>query len=199
MAFTIKDAWLPATLTAAPMTDEEFAALVAEHPDLSFEMSADGELIVMPPNYSTTGARNARIVAQLFNWAERDQRGTAFDSSTGFVFPNGARRSPDASWVLNQRIGAEERSREGYLHLCPDFAIELRSESDRLRVLREKMKEYIDNGAQLAWLIDPLRQAVEIFRPGRAPEISEETMMIEGENPVGGFTLELQRVWKPWQ
>jgi Uma2 family endonuclease len=199
MAFTIKDAWLPATLTAVPMTDEEFAAVVAEHPDQSFEMSADGELIVMPPNYSTTGARNARIVAQLFNWAEHDQRGTAFDSSAGFVFPNRARRSPDASWVSNERIGAEDRSREGYLHLCPDFAIELRSDSDRLRALREKLKEYVENGAQLAWLIDPLRQAVEIFRKGCAPEVREGIMMIEGEGPVRGFALELQRIWKPWQ
>ncbi len=199
MAFPIRDAWLPATLTAPPMTDEEFAALVAEHPDLLFEMSADGELIVTPPNYSTTGARNARIVAQLFNWAERDQRGTAFDSSAGFVLPNGARRSPDASWVLNQRIGVDDRSREGYLHLCPDFVIELRSDSDRLRLLRQKMEEYIDNGAQLAWLIDPQRQAVEIFHKGRAPEIREGIAMVDAEGPVRGFALELQRIWKPWQ
>src|SRR5580698_6287147 len=104
MAFVIDDAFLPATLTAHPMTDEEFAAFCAEHPDLFFEMTAEGELIVMPPTYSYTGARNNWISSQLGIWSRSDGRGIATDSSTGFVLPNGARRSPDAAWTLKSRI-----------------------------------------------------------------------------------------------
>jgi hypothetical protein len=104
MAFVIDDAFLPATLSAQPMTDEEFAAFCAEHPDLFFEMTAEGEIIVMPPTYSSTGVRNTKINRQLDVWAEKDDRGVTCDSSSGFVLPNGARRSPDASWTLRTRI-----------------------------------------------------------------------------------------------
>jgi len=198
MAFTIKDAWLPATLTAAPMTDEEFAALVAEHPDLSFEMSADGELIVMPPNYTKTGIRNQEIGSQLNVWARRDGHGRVADSSAGFLLPNGARRSPDASWISLGKIrNLDAHSRDRYFHLCPELVIELRSDADRLGALRDKMREYIDNGAQLGWLIDPSREAVEIFRPGAEIEIREHIEGIEGEGPVTGFVLDLRPVWNP--
>jgi len=199
MPFTIEDTWLPAKLTAPPMTDEAFAALVDDHPDLWFEMTASGELIIMPPNKSGTGARNAKITTQLSVWAEEDGRGTVFDSSAGFVLPDGARRSPDAAWVDNKRIeGLTEYSRENYFHLCPDFVVELRSQSDRLPTLRDKMREYIENGARLGWLIDPDRCAVEIFRPSRDPEVRENAMRVEGEGPVAGFVLTLERVWKPF-
>src|SRR5580700_993987 len=99
MAFMIDDAFLPATLTAPPMTDKEFAGFCAEHPDLFFEMTAEGEIVVMPPNFSLTGAQNLEICKQLGNWARQDSTGIANDSSTGFVLPSGARRSPDASWT----------------------------------------------------------------------------------------------------
>jgi Uma2 family endonuclease len=199
MPFTIEDTWLPATLTAPPMTDEAFAELVSAHPDLWFEMTASGELIVMPPTKTRTGARNAKINARLSVWAEADGRGTEFDPSTGFVLPDGARRSPDASWVAQPRILAQDAYfQENYFHLCPDFVIELKSQSDHLPALRDKMREYIENGAQLGWLIDPDRKAVEIFRPGLKPEVREDIVSIEGEGPVAGFVLELSRVWKPW-
>jgi Uma2 family endonuclease len=121
--FTIENTWLPAILTAPPMTDEAFADLVSAHPDLWFEMTSSGELIVMPPNKTGTGARNADIAADLGVWARNDRRGRVFDSST-------ARRSPDASWVPRDRILAQDTSyRENYFHLCPDFVIELKSQS----------------------------------------------------------------------
>src|SRR5580698_406464 len=126
MAFVIDDAFLPAILTAHPMTDEEFAGLCAEHPDLFFEMTAEGELIVMPPTYSLTGARGFGISGQLYVWAVRDGRGIGCDSSTGFRLPNGARRSPDASWTLKSRVqqlGAGKS--KSFWHLCPDFVIEV--------------------------------------------------------------------------
>jgi Uma2 family endonuclease len=199
MPFVIEDTWLPAQLTAGPMTDEAFAELVDAHPDLRFEMTASGDLIVMPPNNTKTGARNADITTDLGMWARGNGRGRVFDSSTGYVLPNGARRSPDASWVARHRIlNMNENNRENYFHLCPDFVIELRSQSERLPVLRDRMREYIENGAQLGWLLDPERRAVEIYRPDTEPEIREEVMSIAAKGPVAGFVLDLGRVWNPW-
>ena len=198
MDLVIDDAFLPATLTAPPMTDEEFAAFCAEHPDLFFEMTAEGELIVMPPTYFSTGARNSGITAELFAWATRDRRGIATDSSTGFVLPNGARRSPDAAWTLKSRIAQlDPDSRSRFLHLCPDFVIELRSSSDRLRKLAEKMREYLANGAQLGWVIDPDHQSVTIYRPDTEPETRTSIHSVAGEGPVNGFVLDLSFVWNP--
>ncbi|MFN7923325.1 MAG: Uma2 family endonuclease [Bryobacteraceae bacterium] len=192
MAFQIDDAHLPAVLTASPMTDEEFVALCAEHPDLSLEVSADGELIVMPLTHPVTGMRNSRITHQLEGRSEQDGRGSAFDWSTGFVLPNGARRSPDASWIRNEKIDAlDAPSFEGYWRFCPDFVIELKSQTDRPRTLRAKMTEWIANGAQLGWLIDP--ETIEIYRPGSDPEIVTGVEKIEGTGPVEGFVLDLRR------
>ena len=198
MAFVIDDAFLPATLTVPPMTDDEFARFCAEHPDLFFEMTAEGELIVMPPTYSFTGVRNTRINRQLDVWAEQDGRGFASDSSTGFVLPNGARRSPDAAWTLKSRIAQlNPASRSKFWHLCPDFAIELKSSTDRPRKLRDKMREYLANGAQLGWLIDPDHRSVAIYRPDAEPETRTDIDSISGEGPVAGFVLDLSFVWNP--
>jgi Uma2 family endonuclease len=198
MAFVIDDAFLPATLTAPPMTDEEFAAFCAEHPDLFFEMTAEGELIVMPPTYSDTGAENFEISGQLRTWARIDGRGIGCDSSTGFVLPNGARRSPDSSWTLkSRRAQLDPASRSGFWHLCPDFVIELRSSSDRHRKLKDKMQEYLANGAQLGWLIDPDHRSVAIYRPGAEVEMRTDIDSIAGEGPVAGFVLDLRLVWNP--
>jgi len=198
MAMLLEDAFLPATLTAPPMTDEEFAQFCAEHPDLFFEMTAEGELLVMPPTFTLTGAQNAELLGQLRNWTRLDSRGIVGDSSMGFVLPNGARRSPDASWTLKSEIlKLSPESRNGFWHLCPAFVIELRSKSDRLRVVREKMREYIANGAQLGWLLDPEARTVEIYRPNREPELLENAESAAGDGPVEGFVLDLRTVWNP--
>ena len=198
MTLAIDDAFLPATLSAPPMTDEEFAAFCAEHPDLFFEMTAEGELIVMPPGYSYTGVQNSRIGAELSAWAERDGRGIVTGPSCGFVRPNGARRSPDDAWTLKSRIAQlDPSSRAGFWHLCPDFVIELKSSSDRKRKLGEKMREYLANGAQLGWLIDPDHRSVEIYRPGAEVETRSDIDSITGEGPVSGFVLDLSVVWNP--
>jgi Uma2 family endonuclease len=194
MPLVIDEVWLPATLTAPPMTDEQFAEFCAENPDYFIEMTADGELVIMPPNFSLTGARNQKIGAQLENWAERDGRGTSTDASSGFALPNGARRSPDAAWTLNSRL---PQHLQGFWHFSPDFVIELRSDTDRLSTLRAKMYEWIENGTQLGWLIDPERKAVEVYRTGQEPEIREGIDRIAGEGPVEGFELDLQRIWEP--
>jgi Uma2 family endonuclease len=199
MAFVIGDEFLPATLTAHPMTDEEFVAFCAAHPDLFFEMTAEGEIIVMPPTFSDSGAQNFDVDAQLGMWARQDGRGIGCDSSTGFVLPNGARRSPDASWTLKSRIKQLKPSgtRKAFWHLCPDFVIELQSASDRPRVLQAKMREYLENGAQLGWLIDPDRRSVAIYRPNAGVETRTEIDSIVGEGPVAGFVLDLSSVWDP--
>jgi Uma2 family endonuclease len=198
MAFVIDDAFLPATLTAPPMNDEEFAEFCAEHPDLSFEMTAEGELIVMPPTYSDTGASNWDVAGQLHAWAKRDGRGVGCDSSTGFVLPNGARRSPDNAWTLKSRVAQLEKAgRKTFWHLCPDFVIELQSATDRPRLVREKMREWVANGAQLCWLIDPSRRSVAIYRPDGSVETRTDIDSIAGEGPVADFILDLTDVWDP--
>ena len=198
MSFVLTDTYLPATLAAQPMTDEEFQDLCVEHPDLNFEMTAEGELIVMAPTASDTGASNFEVDRQLGNWALTNKLGIGCDSSSGFVLPNGARRSPDASWTLRSRVKAlKDRRRKSFWRLCPDFVVEIRSETDRLRPLQKKMREYLDNGAQLGWLIDPQRKAVEIYRPGVEPETRTGIDKVEGEGPVAGFVLDLTDVWDP--
>jgi Uma2 family endonuclease len=194
MPLVIDEAWLPATLTAGPMTDEQFGEFCAEHPDCFIEMTAGGEIELMPPNNPFTSAENGEIGLQLKLWARQDRRGVVTDPSGGFVLPNGARRSPDAAWTLKSRLPTDVR---GPWHLCPDFVIELRSESDRLSRLRTKMREWIANGAHLAWLIDPERRAVEIYRPGVEPDIHENIDRMAGVAPVAGFELDLRPVLEP--
>ena len=199
MSFLIDEAYLPATLTAHPMTDEAFAEFCTEHPDLFFEMTAEGEIIVMPPTRSLTGARNGEITRQLGNWSlQSARRGTMTASSDGFVLPTGARRSPDAAWTSKVRLDQlSKESLEGFWHLSPDFVIELKSDSDRLPVLRKKMAEWIANGTQLGWLIIPETKTVEVFRPGQEPETRKGIDSIAGEGPVEGFLLDLRKVWNP--
>lgn len=198
MAFTIDEAFLPAILSAPPMTDEQFADFCSEHPDLFFEMSAEGELIVMPPNYTLTSCRHRAILTQLDRWAQGDERGTVSDAAGAFVLPNGARRAPDAAWTLTSRVRSlDPKMLEQYWHLCPDFVIEVRSPRDRGKVVREKMREWINNGAQLGWLIDPEKREVEVYHADGRVEVLTDPQTITGEGPVEGFTLELLPVWDP--
>ena len=198
MAFVLDETYLPATLTVGLMTDDAFADLCAEHPDLAFEMTAHGELIVMPPNFTLTGARNNFISGKLLDWALADKRGLSFDSSSGWKSPNGARRSADAAWIDRGRIqNLAPGSLGKYWPICPDFVVELRSPSDRLRVLRDKMAEWLANGAPLGWLIDPETRSAEIYRPGHEPELRTDLSRLTGEGPVAGFVLDLLPVWDP--
>jgi Uma2 family endonuclease len=179
-----------------PRTDEESVAFCQQYEDCFVECTAEGEIIIMPPNYSRTGKQNLEIIAQLVMWGKKDGRGDVYDSSAGFLLPNGARRSPDASWIRKDRVAALPRKQqEGFYHLCPDFAIELRSSADRINRLKAKMEEYIANGAELGWLIDPKERAVWIYRPGSAAECVANARRIPGEGPVAGFVLELAGIW----
>jgi Uma2 family endonuclease len=198
MQIVIDEMYLPVTLTTGSMTDEEFVDLCTQYPDYFLELTADGEIVIAPPNYTLNGARNAAIGAQLREWSNGKRRGTATNCTGGFRLPSGALRAPDAAWTLKRRIHElSEESQRGFWHLCPDFVIELCSHTDRLHVLRAKMQEWIDNGARLAWLIDPEREAVEIYRSGQAAETRIGIESITGEGPVEGFVLDLRRVWDP--
>ena len=180
------------------MTDEQFADFCALNDVLRIERSAEGEIILMPPAHSNTGTRNADLNADLTIWARTDGTGTYFDSSAGFKLPNGALRSPDASWILNSRLDAltsDERS--GFFSICPNFVIEMRSSSDSLTDLRAKMEEYMDNGARLGWLIDPLASPTQvyIYRPQTEIEILECPDDVSADPELMGFTLNLSRIW----
>lgn len=179
------------------VTPEQFAVLAAANRDLKLERTATGELIVNPPTGGETGRRNAKIGTQLGVWCEANETlGEYFDSSTGFELPNGANRSPDASWVRKERWEAlTSEQRDSLIPLCPDFVVELRSKRDSLTKLRAKMQEYMENGTQLGWLIDPKNKRVEVYRMGQTVEVSENPIALSGESILPGFTLSLQRIW----
>lgn len=198
MMLAIDEAFLPAKLTAPEMSDEQFAEFCAQYADYFIEMTADGEIVIRLPEYPLHGMRNGHIGAELDRWASRDRRGFAIGAGGCFVLPDGSRQAPDGAWIFRNRVLAlNERELHSYWHLCPDFVIELRSQTDRLPVLRAKMQEWTDNGAQLAWLVDPERQAIEIYRPGTEPEIRTDIDHVSGEPPVEGFELDLRPVWNP--
>lgn len=179
------------------VTQEQFAALAAANQDLQLERTAQGELIVNPPTGWETGKRNSSITGQLDRWDEENENlGQVFDSSTAFILPNGATRSPDASWVSQARWDALTPEQTGtFANICPDFVVELRSGSDSLKPLQEKMQEYMDNGAKLGWLIDPQNRQVEIYRPGLKVEVLANPTELSGEEVLPGFVLNLRRVW----
>jgi Uma2 family endonuclease len=178
------------------LTDEQFYQLCQVNRDLRFERTATGELIIMPPAGGETGNRNGRITQQLFNWADSDGTGIAFDSSTGFKLPNGAERSPDAAWVKQERWDAlTPEQKERFIPLCPDFVIELLSPSDSLKVTQEKMKEYRDNGTRLGWLINRKSRQVEIYRSEQEVEVLQSPATLLGETVLTEFVLNLEPIW----
>ena len=178
------------------MNDEEFFMFCQLNPELRIERTSGGDIIVMAPTGGKTGRRNARLIAALVNWAEKDGSGQFFDSSTEFILPNGAGRAPDLSWIRNERwLVLTEKQQEQFPPLCPDFVVELRSKTDSLKSLTEKMEEYTANGAQLGWLIDPLERKVHIFRPGADPEVLENPQQISGEPFLKEFVLDVQVLW----
>lgn len=178
------------------MTDDRFFDLCQKHRDLRFEQTANGELIIMPPTGGMTSDRNADITYQLRGWNRQTKLGKVFDSSGGFILPNGAKRSPDASWITLARWNAlTDEEKEKFLPLCPDFVVELRSPTDSLKLTQEKMQEYLDNGAKLGLLIDPQRKVVEIYRPEKAVEILKNPQTVSGEDILLGFELEFSEIF----
>ncbi|MEH1859604.1 MAG: Uma2 family endonuclease [Nostoc sp.] len=177
------------------LTDEQFFQMCQKNRDYRFERTASGELLIMPPTGSDTGNRNFDMVVELGIWNKQTKLGKGFDSSTGFTLPNGAERSPDASWVKIERWNAlSPEQQEKFAPICPDFVVELRSRTDSLKELQEKMQEYIENGTQLGWLIDRKNKRVEIYRSGKDVEILDNPASLSGENVLPGFVLDLQQI-----
>lgn len=177
------------------LSSHQFYELCRANSELRIERSRSGELILMPPTGGETGRRNASIVVQLGIWNQQLSLGEVFDSSSGFELPNGANRSPDVSWVASSKWNAlTSEQKEKFPPICPDFVIELRSASDRLSPLQEKMCEYIANGTRLGWLINRRDKQVEIYRPGRAAEILSNPSVLLGGTVLPEFELKLQGI-----
>jgi Uma2 family endonuclease len=179
-----------------PMSDDELMRFCAANDVLRVERDANGEILVMTPAGGRTGRKNAYLTQVLGTWADQDGRGYAFDSNTGFTLPDGSMRSPDAAWVLKDRWDAmSEADQDRFSPLCPDFILELRSQSDRRVPLEEKMEQWIANGAQLAWLLDPTEQSVTIYRPTHSPETLHAPATVAADGILTGFVLTTARIW----
>jgi Uma2 family endonuclease len=180
-----------------PMSDEEFMRFSGENDPFRMEREPSGEILIMTPAGSKTGLINGQIFGALLVWANEDGRGVAFDSSTGFKLPNGAVRSPDASWISKKRWNAlTDAEQEGYAPLCPEFVVELTSPSDQIKDVKKKIvEEWIANGAELAWLLEPKTKRVTIYRPGQEAEVFNDPSSVQGTGCVAGFELVMERVW----
>jgi Uma2 family endonuclease len=190
--------WVVHLASIGRMTAAQFWKVCRENPDWRFELSAEGDLAIMPPSGGESGARSGRVTAQLIRWADLDGSGVVFDSSTGFELPDGAIRSPDAAWVARAQLAQLTRSqKQKFIPLAPDFVVEIKSPTDSMRVLQAKMREYIANGTRLGWLIDPQERTVYVFRPHTAVRRINSPATLSGDPVLAGFTLDLRRIWEP--
>lgn len=183
---TVEETYLPITLSVPALTDAQFEEFCQLYSDYRLEYTAEGDLVITPPTDPDTSAQNMEIGMQLAIWGKRRRDGKVTDSSGGFKLPNGARLAPDAAWISRARLT---------MRRCPEFVIELLSPGDRPGKARAKMVEWIANGVELGWLIDPPRRTVTIYRPGCEPEVLADATKVAGEGPVEGFTLDLSAVW----
>ena len=182
------------------VTPEQFEQLANYEQEARLELTASGELIIMSPTGGTAGRKNFRLIQQLANWIDRDKTGIGFDSSTVFILPNGARRSPDASWIKFDKWNKlTSEQQDGFPPIAPDFVIELVSPSDlknqRYQDLQSKMQEYIDNGVKLGWLIEPKSKIVEIYRKDQLPEVLDNPKSLRGEDILPEFILDLTNIF----
>lgn len=181
---------------SARLTEAQFEELCRNHTDLKFEMSAKGELIIVPPTSPESGWRNSDLITEVNLWSRKDNTGIVFDSSTMFTLPNGAKRSPDVSWMTKEKWESLSPSeRQKFSRVVPDFVIELLSPTDNLSDAQEKMEEYIENGVRLGWLIDPLEQKVHIYRANGEKEILDNPEKISGEDVLKDFELNVRKIW----
>jgi Uma2 family endonuclease len=178
------------------VTPEEFEQLCRKYRKLRLELTSTGELIVMPPAGSETGRCNSNLTYQLVAWSRQDGTGVCLDSNGGFTLPNGAIRSADAAWIERGKWDSlTEQQKKSFAPICPDFVIELRSPSDTLTQLYLKMFEYLENGASLGWLIDPIKRQVYVYRPNQETVVLENPETVSGEPLLPGFELNLTELW----
>ena len=178
------------------MSEDSFFDFCQLNSHLRIERTSTGKLIIMSPAGSETGNRNFKLIQQLANWTDQDGTGIGFDSSAGFILPNGATRSPDGSWIKLTRWNAlSEAQKAKFAPICPDFVVEIRSPSDSLKALQDKMQEYIENGASLGWLIDRQNRQVYIYRPNSDVECLDNPVTVSGDSVLPGFNLDLEKIW----
>ena len=178
------------------LAEDQFFDFCQANRELRIERTQEGDCEIMAPTGGETGGRNLVLLGQLHIWTERDGSGVAFDSSTGFILPNGAIRSPDVSWVKKSRLEVlTPKQKKQFLPLCPDFVIELRSPSDSINDLQDKMQEYIDNGACLGWLIDPETKRVQVYQPNKTVITLDDPFCVSIDDVLRGFKLELSKIW----
>jgi Uma2 family endonuclease len=179
-----------------PSAKDEFHEYSRLNPELRIEQTKEGNMIIMLPTYTETGNKNFKLVVEFGIWVKQNGEGEGFDSSTGFILPNGAKRSPHVSWIRRERWEAlPKKARQKFAHICPDFVVELRSKTDQLKTLQAKLEEYIENGTQLGWLIDPIERKVHIYRPDQPVELLHNPTAVSGEPLLPGFTLPLSVIW----
>ncbi len=178
------------------MSHDEFWEFCQKNPRLNAELNNEGDVIIMPPTGWETSDRNAELITQLRIWAKKDGRGKVSDSNGGFILPNGAIRSPDSAWILKSRLNELAKEKlEKFLPLCPDFVVEMTSPSDSLKEAREKMLEYIENGASLGWLIHTKTKQVFIYQPNKEVEVFENPKKVSGEPLLKNFEFDLTEIW----
>jgi Uma2 family endonuclease len=190
-------ALLPTPRTHLRTTREGYVKFCEVNPDLRVELSAEGEIVFMPPAGGESDYRSNRVSAQLDRWAEEDGRGKAFGSSAQFFLPDGSGLSPDAAWVSNQLLKSMPHEQlQKFPPLCPEFVVEVLSPSDKLKIAKEKMEQWIANGVQLGWLIDGDRETVYVYRRSRPTQIHRGIAKLAGDGPVKGFRLQMRSIWQ---
>lgn len=183
--------------SALRMDSHEFFEFCQANPDLRMELTCEGDVIIMPPTGSKSGQRNFGLLVQFGIWMQSDETGFGFDSSAGFTLPNGAVRAPDLAWIRKERWDMlSEDEQEEFAPICPDFVVELLSRTDRLETIKDKMQEYIDNGAQLGWLIDPREKNIYIYRPGGEVVCLSDPETISGDPVLPNFELDVRKLWE---
>lgn len=186
----------PHLIGLTQVTHRQFEELCRDYPDLRLELTSSGDLIVMPPTGTLTGKRCFSLTGQFAIWARKDVTGVGFGPSTGYTLPNGAIRSPDVSWMTREKWASlSDFERDRFAHVCPDFVVELRSRSDRLPTLLNKMEEYMANGATLGWLIDPQKRRVYVYRAGEEVFLLENPTAVSGDPLLPGFELQMEEIW----
>lgn len=181
------------------MTDDQFAEFCQINRDLRIERNANGDAVIMPPAFPESSHQNLDLASQLQNWSKRDGTGVAFDSSGGFKLPNSAIRAADGAWVLKSRLKSfsKEEKKRKFLPLCPDFVAEIKSATDRISDLKEKLREYMENGARLGWLINPDARQVFVYRSNQSVECLDNPQALAGDPVLPGFVLDLKEIWDP--
>lgn len=178
------------------LSDDDFFDFCRDNPDVRIEMDKNGDIEIMAPVGNLISNKNFKLTGQFGNWVYKNASGVGFSSTTGFLLPNGSVRSPDLSWMTLKKWNAIPKSkRKKFAPVCPDFVVELRSETDTLAKLQSKMDEYIENGASLGWLIDAGKRKVYVYRPDSEVEVLNDPKEVSGDPLLIGFVLKMKNIW----